>query len=332
MLLFQYFIPSYNQAKNVNVDTRSWNADNNLSTIESYFIELSNYTSHVKTFKDGKGILYRLPYTDKKKYVIKPGLDSIYIAPDMSRTIIDDYKMFLATKDSSYYYRIIKYSNWLLDNSLQKDNFVIWPYPFKFTKYNLDYDWCGAWALGNILSAISRTIQLTADSQFISLGDKIVNTFTTKIEDGGILYIDEVNNYWFEEYPTIPPNHVLNGHINGILGLYDFWRVSKNKMAKELFDKGIKTVEQNLYKYDAGYWSYYDDEYPYVVDYYYHKAVHIPQLKVLFQITGKEIFNEYAEKWEKYFGEPYFSLFKLKMLYDGLHRRFTYKSFFTLGK
>jgi hypothetical protein len=124
----------------------------------------------------------------------------------------------------------------------------------------------------------------------------------------------------------------LNGHINGLLGLYDYWRITKNDKAKKLFDKGIKTVTDNIAKYDAGYWSYYDLQYPYVADYFYHKAVHIPQLKILYQITGKEIFRVYAGKWNNYFNEPYYTLYKLKMIYDGLHRRFTYKSFFTLGK
>ncbi|OYT61249.1 hypothetical protein B6U81_03450 [Thermoplasmatales archaeon ex4484_30] len=31
----------------------------------------------------------------------------------------------------------------------------------------------------------------------------------------------------------------------------------------------------------------------------YHK-LHINQLKVLYELTGKDIFSEYAEKWEKY--------------------------------
>ena len=48
--------------------------------------------------------------------------------------------------------------------------------------------------------------------------------------------------------------------------------------------------------------------------------------------TNENLFKEYADKWENYFNEPYYTLYKTKMIYDGLHRRFTYKSFFTLGK
>ncbi|MCP5063463.1 MAG: hypothetical protein GY936_13505 [Ignavibacteriae bacterium] len=329
---FNLFAPGYLEVKNVNADITSWNKDNDISSIENYFIEFENYKSKVKNYKDANGILFRKPYTDTKKYVMKPEVDSLYTATDMSGQLIRDYSSFIATNDSSYFTRIILFSDWLKSKAVIKNNFAMWPYQFKFTKYNLDFDWCGAWALGNILSAISRRIELTNDSSFVQLANQIINSFETKIEDGGILFIDESNNYWYEEYPTIPPNHVLNGHINGVMGMYDYWRISENKNAKELFDKGVETVAKNLHKFDSGYWSYYDDEYPYVADYFYHKVVHIPQLKVLYQMTGKKIFKEYADKWETYFNEPYYTLYKLKMIYDGLHRRFTYKSFFTLGK
>ena len=91
-------------------------------------------------------------------------------------------------------------------------------------------------------------------------------------------------------------------------------------------------MKENLYRYDSGYWSYYDLEYPYVTDYYYHTIVHIPQLKILFQLSADPFFQKYAEKWQAYIKEPYYSLFKLKILIDAIHRRLTYKSFFTWGK
>ncbi|MCB9258881.1 MAG: polysaccharide deacetylase family protein [Ignavibacteriales bacterium] len=332
ILLFPFFEPSYSEIDNVKIDTETWNADNNIHTIENNFIDLNNYKKNVKSYLDSKGIIYRNNFSDTRKYILKPGIDTLYVATDMAGQLIKDYTKFKSEKDSSYLNTIYKYSDWLKTNAEIRNDFAVWPYHFKFTKYDMDYDWCGSWALGTILSSISRRIEISGDSSFINLAEKTVNTFETKIEDGGILYVDEDKNLWFEEYPTIPPNHVLNGHITGLFGLYDYWRITDNKKAKILFDLGIKTVVENLDKYDSGYWSYYDQQYPYVADYYYHKGVHIPQLKVLYQITGKKIFKEYVDKWENYLSEPYFTIFKLKLIVDGLHRRFVYKSFFTLGK
>jgi peptidoglycan/xylan/chitin deacetylase (PgdA/CDA1 family) len=332
LFLFTYFEPGYKEIDKVSIETNFWNADSNIHTIESNFIEFRNYKKRVKNYVDAKGILYRKNFSDTKKYIVKPGIDTLYIATDMAGQIIKDYSSFITLRDSAYIKNIYLYSNWLKNNAVIKNNFAMWPYHFKFTKYDLDFDWCGSWALGTILSGLSRRIELSSDSNFINLAEKTVQSFETKIEDGGILFIDENNNYWYEEYPSIPPSRVLNGHINGILGLYDYWRISNNEKAKKLFDLGVKTVANNLRKYDTGYWSYYDLQYPYAADYFYHKGVHIPQLKILYQISGNHVFKEYIDKWESYLSEPYFTVFKLKSLYDGLHRRFVYKSFFTLGK
>jgi len=308
------------------------NSDKDINSIESHYIGLINYKSIFNKYKDDENIIFRESFYDTKKYIVNPKVDTLYIPTDMSNQVIKDFTKFSETRDSLYLNSVLHYSDWLLKYAVIKNDFAVWPHPYEFSKYNIEEGWCGSWALGNILSAIARRIQLDQDSNFINLADKIVNAFETKIENGGILFVDDDKNYWYEEYPAIPPSHVLNGHINGILGLYDYWRISENIKAKELFNKGVETVTENLHKFDSGYWSYYDDEYPYVADYFYHFAVHIPQLKILYQLTDKSIFNDYSTKWESYFGEPYFSIFKLKMIYDGIHRRFTYKSFFTWGK
>ncbi|PID58421.1 MAG: hypothetical protein CR986_07905 [Ignavibacteriae bacterium] len=333
ILFFNLFSPGYREMENVNVNVTSWNADNDITTIESYFIELKDYKIKTKNFKDENGILFRKPYSDTVKYKMKKGVEKLYIPTDMSGTIIRDYTKLFLTKDSSLIEDINLNANWLLQNVKIENNCAMWEHPYIFTKYDLDYGWCGAWALGNILSAISRKIQLAPnDTNFIQLSEKILNSFQTKIEEGGILYIDKNQNYWYEEYPAIPPNHVLNGHINGVLGLFDYWRITGNKRAKFLFDKGVETTLNYLENFDSGFWSFYDLEYPYITDYFYHKGVHIPQLKILWQLTQNETFKTYYKKWEKYLDEPYYTFYKLKMIYDGFHRRFTYKSFFTLGK
>jgi hypothetical protein len=124
---------------------------------------------------------------------------------------------------------------------------------------------------------------------------------------------------------------VLNGHINGIFGLYDFWRVTGDSLASKLYKRGIQTVIENIDKYDSGYWSYYDLKFSHVTNYYYHKIVHLSQLNVLYQISGEQIFKDYYEKWKSYLNQPYYTIFKLKILIDGIHRRLTYKSIFSLG-
>jgi hypothetical protein len=64
-------------------------------------------------------------------------------------------------------------------------------------------------------------------------------------------------------------------------------------------DRCLKTLKDNLDKFDAGYWTYYDLLKKELVRYYYQKNVHVPQLEVLYILTNDSIFNRYAEKWKK---------------------------------
>jgi IS1 family transposase len=66
-----------------------------------------------------------------------------------------------------------------------------------------------------------------------------------------------------------------------------------------MWDECVKTVENNLYKYDVWYWSVYDQLKKELVSYYYQKNVHIPLMQILHGLTGKEIFSYYAVKWKK---------------------------------
>ena len=67
----------------------------------------------------------------------------------------------------------------------------------------------------------------------------------------------------------------------------------------KVWNEGVETLEKNIEKYDIGYWSLYNLIQRHPATQAYH-SLHIKQLKVLYEITGIEIFNEYAKKWEKY--------------------------------
>ena len=119
------------------------------------------------------------------------------------------------------------------------------------------------------------------------------------ISEGGVKYVDENNDLWLEEYAVLPPPHVLNGFITILFGIHEFHRTTNNKQSLKLWNDGLKTLKNNLEKYDAGYWSYYDLQDKYPATYKYH-TLHVRQLKILYDLTGEKIFDDYAKKWEKY--------------------------------
>ena len=120
--------------------------------------------------------------------------------------------------------------------------------------------------------------------------------------NGGVKYIDEDGYMWFEEVIMKPATHILNGFIWALWGIHDYWLETKDVIAKDLFNKGVKTLKKNLYRYDNGFWSTYDltkTKFPGIASWYYHN-LHIAQLKIMYKLTNEKIFLEYAEKWEKY--------------------------------
>jgi hypothetical protein len=328
---FSHIEPSVNFLKEKDLDLELWNADGDLSNIEYYFILDKNRKS-LSINRNEAGIFYHLTKSyDDKKYVLDTAKDTVYIPTDMSGQIILNYNQFQITKDEKLLADIDLMKSWLIDNVHYGDSLAYWPHPMGFNKYDLKIGWTGAWAIGNQLSALARLYQIEPSEKILTLTRLVINNLRTEIKNGGITAYDKNGYMWFEEYPSMPKSSVLNGHINALFGLYDVWRVTSDQNIKSLFDLGLMTVESNLDKYDAGYWSYYDQKYNYVCDYKYHNGVHIPQLKILYQITGKEIFKEYYEKWESYNNEPYFSFAKIKMLLDAFSRRLKYKSILTRG-
>ena len=187
---------------------------------------------------------------------------------------------------------------WLDDNSETLGDSIVWRNEKNF-QYNLEKGWISAMYQGQAISLYLRAYQLFNNEAYLRTAEKAFKSLYIDVDDGGVQRIDQAGNLWLEEYPTTPPSYVLNGFIYGFLGILDLYRVSKNKEAKKMFDDCLKTVEENLSKYDKWYWSVYDQKKKQLVSFYYQKNVHIPLMKILFQLTKKSIFNHYAVKWEK---------------------------------
>jgi len=91
----------------------------------------------------------------------------------------------------------------------------------------------------------------------------------------------------------------LNGFTYALWGLYDLFRVTGDTKVKEDIDACVQTLINTIHKFDVGYWSIYD-QYTYeLVRYYYQKNVHVPQVDVMYELTGEEIFAHYRDKWMK---------------------------------
>ena len=154
-----------------------------------------------------------------------------------------------------------------------------------------------------MVSLFIRMYYLTRDPKFLEYCLGALKTLITPIDEGGTLYEDS-SGTWLEEVAVVPPAHILNGFIYGIIALYDILLFSNYvKIPKEIievsnkvFRSTINTVASNLKHYDLGCWSKYDLllEKPAPPKYHF---LHVNQLYFLYLVTNNSIFYNYSRKW-----------------------------------
>lgn len=82
--------------------------------------------------------------------------------------------------------------------------------------------------------------------------------------------------------------------VYAVIGIYEYYENTGDEEARRLFEKGVQSLKQNLARYDAGWWTCYDNL-GLVATKTYH-AVHLDLMKRLYEITFLEMHN----KWSKY--------------------------------
>lgn len=203
--------------------------------------------------------------------------------------------------------------DWLEEKSENYLDALVWRSEAN-EQYQLPKGWVSAMYQGQAISLFLRAYQLFGIEKYLTIAEKTFEYFKYDYSEGGVKRIDENGFIWFEEYPSKQPSLVLNGFIYTFFGMYDLYRVTKNEKAKELYDECVKTLENNLHKYDVWYWSVYDQLKRELVSYYYQKNVHIPLMDVMYCLTDKILFKEYAEKWTRNLNSS-FNKFILQIMY-----------------
>lgn len=210
--------------------------------------------------------------------------------------------------------RIIKNClDWLEEKAEDFRDSLVWRSEHN-EQYKLPKGWISAMYQGQAISLFLRAYQLFGEEKYLKIAEKTFEFFKYDYAEGGVKRIDENGFIWFEEYPSDVPSLVLNGYIYTLFGIYDLYRVTKSEEAGQLFDECVRTLENNLHKYDVWYWSVYDQLKRELVSYYYQKNVHIPLMEIMYHLTGKQIFNKYAEKWKKNLNSA-FDRFVVKIMY-----------------
>ena len=198
------------------------------------------------------------------------------------------YDLYLKSGDKDMLEKAISCANWAIDNQQEDGSWQT----FIFENPEHPYS---SMAQGEGISLLLRAHISTGEYKYIQAADLAKNFMLRPIESGGTArYVGE--DIYLYEYTYEPL--ILNGWIFSIWGLYDYLLYTKDFETQKIFESTMASLEKKIKDFDIKYWSKYDDG-KRICSPFYHK-LHIAQLKVMYDLTGKVIYNEYAHKWENY--------------------------------
>lgn len=259
---------------------------------------------------------YYMPFFEKADYIGPRDGDGIpllnyhgnigrqYNPIAISQWGLGNFNLFLRSKDPERKKKSVAAADWLVKH-LEPNSFgvPVWNHLFDWEyRTPLKAPWYSGLAQGQGISLLVRIGQETGKSDYLEAATRAFDSFLKSTQDGGAVFTDERGDIWFEEYIVSPPTHILNGFIWAAWGVYDFFLATKDKAAQELFIRAVNTLRQNLDGYDLGFWSLYEQSgtrLPMVASPFYHQ-LHVAQLRLMYRLTGDELFSRYADRWETY--------------------------------
>jgi heparosan-N-sulfate-glucuronate 5-epimerase len=217
---------------------------------------------------------------------------------------LGNYNLFRHAGDTSRRANFLIAADWLVSH-LQTNAHAtsVWNHHFDWEYRDiLKAPWYSGLAQGQGISLLVRACKESRDTKYLDAARRAFTSFSHPISDGGVTFTDDRGDLWFEEYIVSPPTHILNGFIWAAWGVYDYFLVTKDQSAQDLFSRAVQTLLHNLERYDLGFWSLYEQSgtrLPMVASAFYHR-LHIVQLRIMHRLTDEPAFARVADRWEGY--------------------------------
>ena len=198
------------------------------------------------------------------------------------------YDLYLQTSKKLYMKKFLQAVVWAMNHIDEQGrwNNFFYVYP--------DYPY-GAMAQGEGASLLVRAFVHTHNQEYLDAAQKAVDYMLKPVEEGGTTIYNQ-DDVIFAEYTHRPI--VMNGWIFAWWGLYDYVLATKdNGRYKKTLDSTCESLLKNLSQFKLRYWSKYDVS-GRIASPFYHN-LHVAQMQAMYVLTGKHIFKEYAERWDK---------------------------------
>jgi heparosan-N-sulfate-glucuronate 5-epimerase len=200
-------------------------------------------------------------------------------------------------------------ADWLVNNAREQGryNYTLWEYRFPWSSYGwISPPYASGLAQAQGLMVLILAHNLTGDEKYLIEANKAMRSFLVDYDKGGVVSNEEDgrNGSGSSTFihllakPGFKKIYALNGHTQSLLLLWEYYQQIQDPVVKMIFDSGVKWLKDNLWRFDTGSWSYYD-QMENLASLDYHKA-QITQLKSLYDITGESILKEYSDRFDEY--------------------------------
>lgn len=214
--------------------------------------------------------------------------ETIYFPIEIFQYGLGAYDLYLLNNDKEMLVKVKASTDWAVDNQQKDGSWVT------FTYENPDHPY-SSMAQGEGISLLLRAYLGLNDKKYLSAVKKAIEFMLLPLEQGGTTKYEGNDVYLYEctEDPLI-----LNGWIFSLWGIIDYCKYFDDCDIQDVLNKTLSTLERRLPDFDIGYWSMYEDGMR-ICSPFYHK-LHIAQLNVMYDLTGKQIYKDYADRFLSY--------------------------------
>jgi hypothetical protein len=235
-------------------------------------------------------------------------MDGIYIGKQYNPVTVSHfsykyYDEYVKNDNQTAKEIFLNHADWLVNNSIKKDNYSFYAYNFTFPPYDLKSPWYSAMSQVKPMLPLLNAYKITQDEVYLTAAKSLLNVLYIDINNTckcGVTYKTPHDGWWFEVYANGYANgsKVLNGMMFALVDIYHYYNFTNDPDALYLFNQGIQSLKSNLHNYDInGTYSAYDKNRG-NAPLFYHK-VHLCLLDKLYKITKEDLFHQYFVNWTK---------------------------------
>ncbi len=188
----------------------------------------------------------------------------------------------------------------MLPLAASRNGALTWEYLFQFE--GGIPPWTSAMSQGTALEALTRASKAstaegnsTAAANYLSVAHQALAILEQAPPQG--VAVAEPNGTRFLLYSYNPNELVINGFLQTLIGLWDYWHASGDTEARGLFKAGSPEAQYELPSYDTGAWSLYEPGQEDTLS--YHQLV-TGFLQQLCDRTGNQLFCAEASRFNSY--------------------------------